>query len=132
MAGACHGDPSDAMTGGGANGGGSRQYFGPATGTNSAATLSTIWSGFVNVTSTEDTFEDVVTPGSPSTSFILNKLNGTQAALDLENPDQCMRGDIGTCGSQMPLPLSGTTVVPLSQTDIDLICNWIEQGAKNN
>jgi hypothetical protein len=120
------------MTGGGANGGGSRQYFGPATGTNSAATLSTIWSGFVNVTSTEDTFEDVVTPGSPSTSFLLNKLNGTQAALDLETLDQCARGDLGTCGSQMPLPLTGSTVTPLPQTDIDLICNWIDQGAKNN
>jgi hypothetical protein len=92
----------------------------------------TIWSGFVGVTSTEDTYEDVVTPFSPSTSYILNKLNGTQAALDLENPDQCARGDIGNCASQMPLPLTGTAIVPLPQTDIDLICNWIEQGAKNN
>jgi hypothetical protein len=121
------------MTGGGANGGGSRQYFGPpAPAVNSTEDLKTIWMGFVNVTSTEDTYEDVVTPGSPSTSFMLNKLNGTQAALDAEATDQCLRGDLGDCGSQMPLPLTGTTIVPLAQTDIDLICNWIEQGAKNN
>jgi len=131
--GQCHSDPGDAMTGGGQFGGGARQYFGPsAPAMNSTATLLTIYNGMVNVTSFDDPNINIVTPSNPAKSFILYKLNGTQAALDSETPDQCGNGDLGTCGSQMPLPLTGAVTTPLSQTDIDLVCNWIEQGAKNN
>jgi hypothetical protein len=130
----CHADPS---VNGSSEPGGSRQYFGPPSPPVTATTtpsLTAVYKGFVGVASTEDKYIDIVTPSQPdlTKSFLWYKLNGTQNSLDAETPDQCVQGDLGNCGSQMPLPLMGSTVVPLPQKDLDLFCNWIEQGAKNN
>jgi hypothetical protein len=123
----CHGDPSAAMP---FAPGGARQWFGPpAPAVNSAATLTMIYNGFVNQPSTEDLSMDVIKPGDPTQSFLWYKINNTQDSLDAETPDQCLRGDLGTCGSAMPLPLTGATVTFLPQADLDLVCNWIVQGA---
>jgi hypothetical protein len=72
----------------------------------------------------------VVTPGDPTQSFLWYKINGTQGSLDNETPDQCARGDLGSCGSPMSLSLfNGSSTSLLPQADLDLICNWIVQGA---
>jgi hypothetical protein len=77
----------------------------------------------------------VVHGGDVKNSFLWYKINGTQATIDAETPDPCIKGDLGSCGLQMPLP-GGTIPVGsaglLSQADRDLFCNWIQQGAKNN
>src|SRR5580704_14183829 len=139
--GSCHGDPDAA---GSAEPGGSRQYFGPPTPPLSPTTtpsLTTIYNGFVKtaagkaVPSLEDPSMDIVDPGDISMSFLWLKLTTDSNTL-IASP-LCNRGDLGTCGSQMPLPYSadgGATgaVVPLAQADLDVFCNWIAQGAKNN
>jgi hypothetical protein len=135
--GLCHGDPTVPM----ATTGGERQYFGPPTPPVTATTtpsLTAIYNGFVTdatgkpVPSYDDPSMNIVTADSLSTSFLWYKLTGTQTVVENMNPDPCARGDFGSCGSPMPLPLTGSTVTPLPQADLDLICNWIEQGAKNN
>jgi hypothetical protein len=126
----CHADPSVAMP---MEAGGTRQYFGaPAPAVNSTTTLAMIWSGFVGASapSTEDLTMDIVNPGNVTNSFLWYKINGTQGTLDATNA--CERGDLGDCGSAMPLPLTGSTVTLLPTADIQLFCNWIAQGAKNN
>ncbi len=119
--------------------GGSRQYFGPPTPPTTATTtpsLTAIYNLFVTdatgkaVPSTEDRTMDIVDPGDPTKSFLWYKINGTTAALDASNA--CGNGDLGLCGSAMPLPLTGMTITLLPQADRDLFCNWIVQGAKNN
>jgi hypothetical protein len=139
--GSCHGDPDATAS---AEPGGSRQYFGPPTPALSATTtpsLTTIYQGFVTdkngkaVPSLEDPNMDIVHPNDPSMSFLWLKL--TTDSNTLIASSNCNRGDLGTCGSQMPLPYSadgGATgaVVPLVQADLDVFCNWIAQGAKNN
>ncbi len=55
-----------------------------------------------------------VRPLQPDSSYLVHKIQGTQA-------------DVGGSGGRMPL--GGT---PLSQTQIDLIRAWIAAGAKNN
>lgn len=79
---------------------------------------------------------DIVKPSDPMNSFLYYKINGTQGTLDALNPDPCIRGDLGSCGLQMPLP-NGTSIPDtpaglLPQSDRDLICNWIAQGARDN
>ncbi len=138
----CHGDPTVNQ----ANvGGGTRQYFGPPTPpVTAAAMLTTIYNGFVcpqtgtcptAETSTEDVYMGIVQPGDLTKSYLWYKVNGTQATLDAETPDQCGRGDLGNCGLQMPLPggtIPNSPAGLLPQAKLDLICNWIVQGAKNN
>jgi hypothetical protein len=117
----CHGDPSVAAQG---FAGGTRQWFGPPLpATNSAATLTTIYNGFVGQISTEDLFMDVVKQGDPTMSYLWYKVNNKQNMFD----SNCVRGDFGTCGPQMP---SNAALIP--QAERDLICAWIVQGAPNN
>jgi hypothetical protein len=133
----CHGASMVNMMG---EAGGSRQYFGPPTPPTTATTtpsLTTIYNQFVTdpttgkpLASTEDLAMDIVDPGDPTKSFLWYKINGTTATLDATNA--CGRGDLGVCGSAMPLPLMGSTITLLPQADRDLFCNWIVQGAKNN
>jgi hypothetical protein len=124
----CHADPSVAMSW---FPGGTREYFGaPAPESNSAATLATIYKGLVGQVSWEDPHMNVVTPGDPTQSFLWYKINGTQGSLDDESPDQCARGDFGSCGTAMSVSLlNGSSTPLLPQADLDLICNWIVQGA---
>jgi hypothetical protein len=121
----CHGDPMGAMA---CAPGGARQWFGPPSPpVTSAAMLAMIYNGFVGQPSNEDLAMDVVDPGDPTQSFLWYKLNNTQGALDMES--LCVRGDLGDCGSAMPTPLTGATITLLPQADLDLVCNWIVQGA---
>jgi hypothetical protein len=124
---ACHADPSVAQP---FAPGGTRQWFGPLMpAVTVTGPLSAIYNGFVNKPSTEDRSMPVVKQGDPTQSFLWYKINNTQGALEMGTPDPCARGDLGTCGSVMPLPLFGVTITPLPQVDLDLICNWIVQGA---
>jgi hypothetical protein len=72
-----------------------------------------VYNNLVNVKSTESPLMRVA-PGSPDKSYIINKLQGTQSQA-------------GGSGAQMPFGGS-----PLSQTQINLIQQWISQGALNN
>ncbi len=124
---ACHGDPAVAQFN---EAGGTRQWFGPLTpAVTATGPLSAIYNGFVNKPSTEDLYMPVVKPGDPTQSFLWYKINDTQGALEMGTPDPCAHGDLGACGSPMPLPLTGVTLTLLPQADLDLICNWIVQGA---
>jgi hypothetical protein len=126
----CHADPGVAQPMGGAAGGGSRQYFGPPAPASYTSSLAMIYAGLVGAPSTEDLTMNVITAGDPTKSFLWYKITGTQGTLDATN--SCSRGDLASCGSAMPLPLTGVNVVLLPQTEQDKICNWIVQGAKNN
>ncbi|NIM48157.1 MAG: hypothetical protein GTN78_20765 [Gemmatimonadales bacterium] len=55
-----------------------------------------------------------VLPGQPDESYLVNKIEGTQAS-------------VGGTGGQMPLGRS-----PLSQAQINTIRAWIAAGAQNN
>ena len=94
---------------------------------NSGATLTMIYNGFVNQPSVEDLSMDVVKAGDPTQSFLWYKINNIQGSPDMDN--RCAHGDLGDCGSAMPFPLTGATITLLPQADLDLICNWIVQGA---
>jgi len=71
------------------------------------------YSNLVNAKSTESQLTRV-NPGNPDKSYLLNKLLGTQ-------------NQVGGTGAQMPFGAS-----PLSQSQINLIQQWIQQGAPNN
>jgi hypothetical protein len=89
-----------------------------------------IYKGLVGQVSFEDPYMNVVTPSDPAQSFLWYKVNDTQQSLDDETPDQCARGDLGSCGAPMSVSLlngPGTPLLP--QVELDLICNWIVQGA---
>ena len=68
----------------------------------------------VGVPSTESATELRVKAGSPDQSYLLAKLNGTQAQA-------------GGIGAQMPY-----NAPPLSQAQISLVQGWIAAGAPNN
>lgn len=67
----------------------------------------------VNTMSTESIL-NLVTPSAPDKSYLLNKLLGTQS-------------QVGGSGAQMPYNAS-----PLPQAQINLIQQWISQGAPDN
>jgi hypothetical protein len=74
----------------------------------------------VNVASTELPTMDRVEPGDPTTSWIMQKLDGTQGWFTA----QC---NFNFCGSQMPL------IPPtLTQETRDAIRQWITDGALND
>ena len=68
----------------------------------------------VNVASAELPTMDRIEPGQPDQSYLVNKIQGTQAS-------------VGGSGQRMPLGMS-----PLSQDDINTIRAWVEAGASNN
>jgi mono/diheme cytochrome c family protein len=72
------------------------------------------YGNLVGVPSTENPKEMRVKAGVPDQSYIIAKLSGTQVAA-------------GGSGAQMPYQAT-----QLSQTQIDLISQWISQGALNN
>ena len=71
------------------------------------------YSNLVNVKSIESTL-NLVTPGHPEQSYLIFKLNGTQA-------------QVGGRGANMPFNQPS-----LPQAKIDLIVQWITEGAPNN
>jgi len=68
----------------------------------------------VGVPSVELPGMDRIEPGQPDQSYLVNKIQGTQAS-------------VGGSGQRMPLGLS-----PLSQDDINTIRAWVEAGASDN
>ena len=72
------------------------------------------FSNVVNVPAIELPTMNRVTPNQPDNSYLVHKIQGTHL-------------DVGGSGSRMPLNLS-----PLSQSDIDLIRDWIQAGAQSN
>jgi hypothetical protein len=73
------------------------------------------YSSLVNVPASRDKCDPspvLVTPGGPDKSYLLNKLLG-----------------VGMCPGTSAMPPLG---MPLSTTDIQLITDWICQGAANN
>jgi hypothetical protein len=111
---ACHGDPSDATSSQ------RRPYLGPASGTPDMSTIATILSALMKP-SAEDPSMPLVTPGDATKSYLMQKMDNTQGKLN------CSSGDIGTCGTLMPL---GAAVLPTSTRDT--VRAWINQGATNN
>jgi hypothetical protein len=80
-------------------------------------TCRSAYDSLVDVPSTELPGWDRVEPGAPERSWIMQKLDGTQAAFD----DSCVGG---SCGDAMPLEPP-----PLSQEARDAIRAWIAGGA---
>jgi len=74
----------------------------------------------VSVPSSELTTMPYVTPGDPTNSYLMHKVDGT---LDGFGP-HCAKGD---CGLRMP-----KGEAPLAPSDRDVIRAWIEQGALDN
>jgi hypothetical protein len=72
------------------------------------------YASIVNVPSQEVPTLDRVEPGNPDASYLVNKIEGTAAA-------------VGGVDTRMPLGQG-----PLPQADIDLIRAWIAAGAPNN
>jgi hypothetical protein len=114
----CHGDPSVATNGQGT--GGNRAYLGPPY---SAGDPATILAGLVGQPSFEDPAMNVVTAGSPTTSYLMLKMDGALAPLAAA----CASGGLGKCGASMPM--GGQLLPPETR---DTVRNWIAQGALNN
>jgi hypothetical protein len=72
------------------------------------------YASIVDVPSQEVPVLDRVEPGDPDRSYLVNKIEGTAAA-------------VGGVETRMPLGQD-----PLPQSDIDLIRAWIAAGAPNN
>lgn len=72
------------------------------------------YSNTVNVPALELPSMHRIEPGNPDASYLVQKIQGTQ-------------GSVGGTGERMPLGLP-----PLSQAEIDVIREWIANGAKNN
>ncbi len=84
----------------------------------------------VNVPSCEAPALKRVEPGSSGSSYLVDKVAGTQGAV--EAAGGCGAGCLGftppgSCGSQMPLLGS-----KLSGAEVQVIRDWIDQGAKDN
>ncbi len=114
----CHGDPSVATNGKGT--GGNRAYLGPPY---SAGDPTTILAGLVGQPSVEDPSMNVVTAGSPTSSYLMLKMDGALAPLAAA----CASGALGQCGASMPM---GGQLLP--QATRDTVRAWIAQGALNN
>ena len=72
------------------------------------------YANIVNVASSQQPSMDRIEPGDPDNSYLVNKIQGTQA-------------DVG--GSGVRMPFGGGA---LSQSTIDLIREWVNEGAANN
>ncbi len=88
------------------------------------------YGNLVNVPSCEAPALNRVEPGSSGTSYLVDKIAGTQGAV--ESAGGCSAGcplftAAGSCGSQMPLLGS-----KLTGAEVQVIRDWIDQGAKDN
>jgi hypothetical protein len=114
----CHGAPSVTMMGDQ-----SRPYLG-GTDALTPGEAATILAGIVNRPSAEDPSMPLVTPGDPTQSFLMLKMDGAQGSQSA----QCMAGESRSCGLLMPY---GRQTV-LDQATRDKVRAWIAQGAKND
>jgi len=88
------------------------------------------YGNLVNVPSCEAPALKRVEPGSSGTSYLVDKIAGTQGAV--ESAGGCSAGcplftAAGSCGLQMP-PLGSK----LTGAEVQVIRDWIDQGAKDN
>jgi len=88
-------------------------------GTMMQADIDAIFSQNVGVAATAATAMKLVDPGSPQTSFLMHKMDGTLTCADVKCD--------AACGQSMPL---GSGALPEDKRDI--VRSWIEAGAKND
>ena len=84
-----------------------------------------VLAGIVGVKGVTTHEMDLVAPFLPETSFLMHKMDGCAATLDL--PDCDADSTVHACGDSMPAGGS-----PLGCDERDLFRRWIKQGAKNN
>ncbi len=89
-------------------------HAGPSPGGDMNLEQGQAYGNIVNVVSSSVPTLKRVLPGFPDSSFLVHKIQGTQAS-------------VGGSGQRMPL-----TNCCLSQDQIDLIRSWITVGARNN
>jgi hypothetical protein len=80
-----------------------------------------VWAGLVGPRSQELPTMAYVTPGDPSMSYLMHKLDGDQCQFDA----QC---GTGSCGDVMPQ--DNDQALPVGNRDT--VRRWIAQGARNN
>jgi hypothetical protein len=118
----CHGQTNNAAE--------ENLYLGDLT-TNTPAIIAQVYMGLVGVASVEDPSMPLVTAGSASTSYLSQKIQGTQNNFDSD----CAKATLcsmnctasSPCGTSMPYNNPS-----IGSDKIDTINNWISQGAKNN
>jgi hypothetical protein len=110
----CHGTGLDPSSG--------RPFLGDADG---GTDPSKVLPGIIGVKATEDPQLSIVKPSDPSNSYMMHKLDGDQMQFAAE----CATADpmYATCGQRMPY-----AAPMLDQATIDMIRQWIAQGAQNN
>jgi hypothetical protein len=117
----CHNDPS----------GKPLQFLAQQTDGGAPVFAQQVYDGIVDKPSVEDPSMPFVTPGDPSKSFLMRKmdddLTGIAAQCTPNNPLQAQYQTPSPCGVSMPsqLPI-------LDATRRDAVRSWIQQGAKNN
>ena len=89
----------------------------------------TAYQDLVGATACEAPALKRVEAASSAMSYLINKLNGDLATI--QSAGGCAGcpnfTPAGNCGSQMPL-----IGAPLPSSEIQVIRDWIDQGAKNN
>ena len=86
------------------------------------------YGNLVGVTSCEAPGLKRVNPPSSASSYLIIKLEGTQSRLDPAICEGCPMFTVaGSCGTQMP-----QTGQFLSTSEVQVIRDWIDQGAQDN
>lgn len=93
---------------------------GPANGVFLGRDAAKVHAAIVNIPAGELPSMPFVTPGDPSKSYLMRKMDGSQCALDA----QCTGG---SCQDSMP---KSSTKLEVATRDI--VRRWIAQGAKND
>ncbi len=110
-------------------------YLGPNMGPIDSATATIVHDQLVGKKSLEDPAMNLVTAGEPAMSFFLHKLNGDEGMFksDCAKVPLCPSP---TCTTAMPcgadMPYLGESLTISNQMGLQLITDWISQGAKNN
>jgi hypothetical protein len=87
------------------------------------ATLAKVHDGIVGAHGRLPVTMLLVQAGSPKDSFLMHKVDGDQACVDIE----CNPISTGKCGEAMP-----QRSTPLDAASANVIRDWIAQGAANN
>jgi hypothetical protein len=118
----CHGQPNNSSE--------ENLFLGEVAGED-AGVLSAVYTSLVNVKSQEDPNMNLITPGSPSTSYLWQKMTNGQGAF----ASDCANGMCNnepTCTSATPcgtsMPYANNPLPDAAAT----ISEWIMQGALNN
>jgi hypothetical protein len=107
-------------------------YLGENAG-NDATSIMNVYAGLVGVVSLEDPNMNIVTAGDVSKSYLTYKDKGTQDTLASECSMASMLCPDASCTAQTPCGASMPYLSSmLDSSKIDLIDNWITQGAMNN